>query len=113
ETYAQKAWRLSKENPFVPIGSIATVGAFVMATVRWQQGNSRSLNLWLRGRVAAHLFTVCAAVYTMYAVGQMDPAKRQQRAEEIMEERKAKVLQQLRPGFEDRLKNAEENHDTE
>lgn len=128
ETYSERAWRLTRENPLVPIGmsfrlfcfklltqegTLATCAAFVMATVRWGQGNSRSLNLWLRGRVVAHLFTIGAAAYTMYALGQFDDKKIHERAAELQQLKAQHDAKRERAGFEQRLKQAEENYEAE
>lgn len=84
-----------------------------MASYRWQQGNSKSLNKWLWVRVGTHFLTVCAASYTMYSVGMFDPQKKKEKAEKEAARRREEIILKERPGFEERLKQAEETHAVE
>ncbi|GAA5967663.1 hypothetical protein JCM3765_005844 [Sporobolomyces pararoseus] len=58
----EKFSRKFKEEPLVPIGSLATVVALVAASSALQKGNRAQFNKMLRLRVAAQGFTVIAAL---------------------------------------------------
>lgn len=122
ESYGERALRKLKEEPFVPIGesppfppgsfltsfsfcpgTFATVGAFTMAVIKLRRRESRSLNQWMRVRVAAQAFTVAAVC--AYCWG---PGKEQggQTAEELQAKRDQQFDKERRE-FQDRLKVAE------
>ncbi|OAX37341.1 hypothetical protein K503DRAFT_693522, partial [Rhizopogon vinicolor AM-OR11-026] len=58
-----------KEQPLVPIGTLVTCGALIMAMVKMGPGNSQSLNNWLRVRVIAQGATIAAVCAGTYAMG--------------------------------------------
>jgi len=60
ESWSQKFSRKFKENPWVPIGCLATCGALVMSAVKLRAGKSQQMNHWLRARVALQGATVVA-----------------------------------------------------
>ncbi|KAF8892955.1 hypoxia induced protein conserved region-domain-containing protein [Infundibulicybe gibba] len=120
ETYREKATRKFHENPWVPLGSLATVGALVTAMVKMRRGESRSFNHWLRVRVAAQGLTIVALVAGTYSLapgtkpatlpdGTPDPdagargGVLEQEAERRREERKSRE----RGEFEERVREAE------
>lgn len=108
ESYQDKAWRKFKEQPLVPIGTLMTCGALIMATVKMRQGNSQSLNNWLRVRVIAQgatIAAVCAGTYVMGSTSS-DETKQTRQLDEIRAHREARAGRD-RKEFEDRLKDAE------
>ncbi|KAF8655732.1 hypothetical protein AX16_002969 [Volvariella volvacea WC 439] len=114
ETYREKATRKFKENPWVPLGSLATVGALVTAMVKMRRGQSKSFNNWLRVRVAAQGLTVVAIVAGTYNLG----ARREEGSLKTMSEADTERAAQEkaereRLAFEDRLKEAEITHELE
>ncbi|KAF8186411.1 altered inheritance of mitochondria protein 31, mitochondrial [Pholiota molesta] len=62
ESWTEKAQRKFKENPWVPLGCLATTGALVMSAVKMRQGQSQRMNYWLRARVALQGATLVALV---------------------------------------------------
>ncbi|XP_015191702.1 PREDICTED: HIG1 domain family member 2A, mitochondrial [Polistes dominula] len=60
ESTKDKFFRKMKENPFVPIGSLATVSALVYGLYNFVQGNSQMSQYMMRTRVAAQAFTFIA-----------------------------------------------------
>jgi len=117
ETYREKAARKFKENPWVPLGSLATVGALVVAMVKMRRGQSQSFNHWLRVRVAAQGLTIVAIVVGTYSMrnkevgASSDPT--QTRNDVDVERRRLDKMAREKDEFEERLKGAEEAHDLE
>jgi len=72
ETTGQKFARKCKENPYVPIGGLLTVGNLVMAILHLARGESRKMNYWLRGRVAMQGITVVALLIGASRMGELD-----------------------------------------
>nr|GAT44754.1 HIG1 domain family member 2A [Mycena chlorophos] len=72
ETVGEKMARKCRENPYVPIGGILTVGNLVMAVVSMGRGQSRTMNLWLRGRVAMQGLTIVALLIGASRMGELD-----------------------------------------
>ncbi|KAF8962087.1 hypoxia induced protein conserved region-domain-containing protein [Flammula alnicola] len=62
ETWSEKANRKFKENPWVPIGCLATCGALVMSAIKMRQGQSKNMNYWLRARVVLQGLTLAVLV---------------------------------------------------
>ncbi|XP_076242219.1 HIG1 domain family member 2A, mitochondrial [Calliopsis andreniformis] len=60
ETFRQKLLRKTLENPFIPIGTVATVSALVCGLYHFYKGNSKMSNYMMRARVGAQAFTICA-----------------------------------------------------
>ncbi|KAG0699173.1 hypoxia induced protein conserved region-domain-containing protein, partial [Suillus ampliporus] len=108
ESYQEKAWRKFREQPLVPIGTLVTCSALIMAVVKMRRGDSQSLNNWLRVRVIAQgatIVAVCAGTYVMSSnVG--DETKQTRQLDEIQAHREARAGRE-RKEFEDRLKDAE------
>ncbi|KAG9226750.1 hypothetical protein CCMSSC00406_0008450 [Pleurotus cornucopiae] len=113
ETYREKALRKFNENPWVPLGVVATCGALITAMVKMRQGDSRSFNRWLRVRVIAQGLTVAAMVGGTYTLG----SKNRQSVKEIEEQERLKRAEEKREedrkAFEERLKEAEEAYEVE
>ncbi|CAB1419658.1 unnamed protein product [Pleuronectes platessa] len=66
ETFKEKLSRKTKENPFVPIGCLATAGALIFGLRSFQQGKTRQSQLLMRGRIAAQGFTVVAIIIGVF-----------------------------------------------
>jgi len=60
ETMGQKLSRKVKENPFVPVGALATVGALTYGLFSFVRGDTRMQQLMMRARVAAQGGTIVA-----------------------------------------------------
>ncbi|XP_029368805.1 HIG1 domain family member 2A, mitochondrial [Echeneis naucrates] len=67
ETFKEKLMRKTKQNPFVPIGCLATAGALLYGLRAFQQGKTHQSQLLMRGRIAAQGFTVVALVFGVLA----------------------------------------------
>uniref|UniRef100_A0A3Q3W5Y1 HIG1 domain-containing protein n=1 Tax=Mola mola TaxID=94237 RepID=A0A3Q3W5Y1_MOLML len=67
ETFKEKFIRKTKENPFVPIGSVATAGALLYGLRAFHQGKTRQSQLLMRGRIFAQGFTVVAIIFGVFA----------------------------------------------
>jgi len=103
ESYGERAWRKFKEEPFVPIGTLATVGAFTMAVIKLRRRESRSLNYWMRVRVASQALTVAAVCAYCWI-----PKKDQNgQAIEDLQTKRDQQFDKERREFQDRLKVAE------
>jgi len=124
ETYREKALRKFKQQPLVPlglssptcewpacpiftIGVLATTFTLLMASNKLRKRQSKDMNYWLRARVIAQGFTIIAVVAGAWMMGrtkpQIDRTAREQ--DEMLD-----GLQRRREEFEERLRNAEENH---
>ncbi|CAJ0572527.1 unnamed protein product, partial [Mesorhabditis spiculigera] len=57
------------ENPFIPIGLIATTGCLIGIMSQTLKRNPAKAQLYMRGRCAAQFFTVCAVVGGAYFFG--------------------------------------------
>ncbi|XP_013861567.1 HIG1 domain family member 2A, mitochondrial [Austrofundulus limnaeus] len=62
EGFKEKFIRKSKENPFVPIGCLGTVGMLMFGLRAFHQGKTRQSQLLMRGRILAQGFTVIAII---------------------------------------------------
>ncbi|CAL8263593.1 unnamed protein product [Lota lota] len=67
ETFKEKLLRKTKENPFVPIGCLATAGALAYGLRAFHQGKTRQSQLLMRGRIFAQGFTVVAIIFGVFA----------------------------------------------
>ncbi|CAG8510557.1 7260_t:CDS:2 [Funneliformis caledonium] len=61
ETLNNRFVRRLKEEPLIPLGMFATLFALVGATIGFYRGDSKTMQHFLRYRVAAQGFTVIAA----------------------------------------------------
>lgn len=110
ETYREKATRKFKENPWVPLGALATVGTFIVASVKLRQGESQKFNYWLRMRVAAQGLTIVALVVGTWTLRPKDASVADATATRNdldVERRRLEKLAREREEFEERLKGAE------
>ncbi|KAF8978554.1 hypoxia induced protein conserved region-domain-containing protein, partial [Cyathus striatus] len=62
ETWTDKFKRKFNENPWVPLGCLATCGALIMSAYKMRRGQSKEMNYWLRARVALQGATLVALV---------------------------------------------------
>ncbi|KAL2717883.1 hypothetical protein V1478_011759 [Vespula squamosa] len=62
ETSKEKLFRKVRENPFVPIGTFATVSALVYGLYNFSIGNRKMSQYMMRTRVAAQAFTFVAII---------------------------------------------------
>ncbi|XP_008325638.1 HIG1 domain family member 2A, mitochondrial [Cynoglossus semilaevis] len=67
ETFKEKFIRKTKENPFVPIGCLATAGALLYGLRAFHLGKNKQSQLLMRGRIAAQGFTVVAIIFGIFA----------------------------------------------
>ncbi|XP_071314076.1 HIG1 domain family member 2A, mitochondrial [Trachinotus anak] len=67
ETFKEKLMRKTKQNPFVPIGCLATAGALMYGLRAFQQGKTHQSQLLMRGRIAAQGFTIVALLVGVFA----------------------------------------------
>jgi len=115
ETWTEKFKRKFNENPWVPIGCLATTGALLMASVRMRAGKSKDMQYWLRARVAFQGLTLVALVAGSMAIraqrkeqlaesGVDETLPRNEATTELIKERKK---EREKTEFEERLKGAE------
>ncbi|XP_018603314.1 HIG1 domain family member 2A, mitochondrial [Scleropages formosus] len=62
EGFMDKFARKTKENPFVPLGCLATAATLTYGLISFKQGKTRQSQLLMRGRIFAQGFTVVAIV---------------------------------------------------
>ncbi|CAH2277409.1 HIG1 domain family member 2A, mitochondrial [Pelobates cultripes] len=72
EGFKGKFVRKVKENPFVPLGCLATAGALTYGLISFKQGKTRQSQLLMRARILAQGFTV-AAIMVGVAMTAMKP----------------------------------------
>ncbi|KAJ1899321.1 Respiratory supercomplex factor 1, mitochondrial [Coemansia sp. IMI 209127] len=73
-----------KEEPLIPLGVAATVGAFTFASWGLFRGNMKNMQLGMRGRVVMQGLTVGAlAWYGLYAATSSTTKKRREDVREI------------------------------
>ncbi|KAG5351615.1 hypothetical protein E4T56_gene13192 [Termitomyces sp. T112] len=116
ETYREKAVRRFKENPWVPLGSLATVGALVVAIVKMRRGQSQSFNHWLRVRVAAQGLTIvaiCAGTWSMRPKDSLAHSSSATTVDVDGERRRLEKMAKEKEEFEERLRSAEQSHQAE
>lgn len=77
-----------------------------MAASKLRKRQSKDMNYWLRARVVAQGFTIIAVVAGAWTMGQT----KLQTYQEAHEQDESLAGLQKRREFEERLKNAEENH---
>ncbi|KAG5351449.1 hypothetical protein E4T56_gene12640 [Termitomyces sp. T112] len=117
ETYREKAARKFKENPWVPLGSLATVGALVVAMVKMRRGQPHSFNQWLRVRVAAQgltILAICAGTWSMRSRDPLAASSSSAPAVDVdVERRRLDKMAKEKKEFEERLRGAEQAHQAE
>ncbi|XP_078033507.1 HIG1 domain family member 2A, mitochondrial [Augochlora pura] len=62
ETFTEKVVRKTKENPLVPIGTIATISALTFGIWNFYKGNTKMSQQMMRARVGAQAFTIFSMV---------------------------------------------------
>ncbi|XP_076295072.1 HIG1 domain family member 2A, mitochondrial [Lasioglossum baleicum] len=62
ETFKEKLVRKTKENPMVPLGTIATVTALLVGLKSFYVGNTKMSQYMMRARVGAQAFTLLSIV---------------------------------------------------
>ncbi|XP_056430680.1 HIG1 domain family member 2A, mitochondrial [Hyla sarda] len=60
EEFSTKFARKVRENPFVPLGCLATAGVLTYGLIAFKQGKTRQSQLLMRARILAQGFTVAA-----------------------------------------------------
>ncbi|XP_040271630.1 HIG1 domain family member 2A, mitochondrial [Bufo bufo] len=60
EQFTSKFSRKVRENPFVPLGCLATAGALTYGLITFKQGKTRQSQLLMRARILSQGFTVAA-----------------------------------------------------
>lgn len=117
ETYGEKAIRKCKENPFVPIGALATTVALIMASTKLRRAvgpsanalsmrNSKQFQYWLRARVAFQTLTILAVCGGVYVFGQPNIDENQKALEVHKELVEGKAARE-RKEFDERMREAE------
>ncbi|UZJ52463.1 hypothetical protein CBS101457_001783 [Exobasidium rhododendri] len=74
EAPKHKFWRKMKEQPLVPIGSLLTCGALIVASHHLRTGNRAQFQKALRWRVGLQGVTVVAAMAGTFYLGSGTPA---------------------------------------
>ncbi|XP_072257152.1 HIG1 domain family member 2A, mitochondrial [Pyxicephalus adspersus] len=64
--FKAKFIKKTKENPFVPIGCLATAGALTYGLIAFRQGKTRQSQMMMRARIGAQGFTVAAIMFGVY-----------------------------------------------
>ncbi|KYM97573.1 HIG1 domain family member 2A [Cyphomyrmex costatus] len=62
ETFLEKAKRKTRENPLVPLGTLATVAALTYGLTSFYKGKREMQQYMMRTRVAAQAFTIVCIV---------------------------------------------------
>ncbi|CAA7268807.1 unnamed protein product [Cyclocybe aegerita] len=112
ETWSEKFVRKFNENPWVPLGCLATCGALVMSAVKLRAGKSKDMNYWLRARVVLQGVTVLALLSGTMSLQKAREARLAAEAAgelsepELSKEKQAEKEKE-RSEFEERLKQAE------
>lgn len=81
-----------KEQPFVPLGVLATIGAVGMAARGLRRGDKHDANRWFRWRVIFQGLTVVALVAGSFVY---DKTKISRKTEEEVAREKAKIREHL------------------
>lgn len=81
-----------KQQPLVPLGTLATTGAVLLAVLNVKNGNKRKAQIWFRWRVALQGFTLIALVAGSYIYG---TNKNERESHEEQLRKKAKMREQL------------------
>uniref|UniRef100_A0A8C5PBV0 HIG1 domain-containing protein n=1 Tax=Leptobrachium leishanense TaxID=445787 RepID=A0A8C5PBV0_9ANUR len=67
--------RKVKENPFVPLGCLATAGALTYGLISFKQGRTRQSQLLMRARILAQGLTVAALMGGVVAAAIKTPSR--------------------------------------
>ncbi|KAM3925784.1 HIG1 domain family member 2A, mitochondrial [Leptodactylus fuscus] len=60
EQFTSKFMRKVRENPFVPLGCLATAGVLTYGLIAFKQGKTRQSQILMRARILSQGFTVAA-----------------------------------------------------
>lgn len=82
-----------KQQPLVPLGTLATVVAVTLATINLKKGHARGAQKWFRYRVGFQGFTIAALVVGGIVYGKETAAQKKTREEQLQE--KAKLRESL------------------
>lgn len=91
-TFLDKIIFHSKQQPLVPLGTLATTGAVILAAKNVRSGNKRRAQKYFRWRVGLQAFTLVALVVGGFMYGTSEKERRSQ--DEALRE-KAKLREQL------------------
>ncbi|CEP22403.1 hypothetical protein BN1211_2761 [Cyberlindnera jadinii] len=91
--FIQKCVKNCKEQPLVPLGTLATTVAVILAAKSLRIGNRPGAQKWFRYRVAFQGFTIAALVVGGLVYGRGTEQARKTREEELRE--KAKLREKL------------------
>ncbi|KIK07144.1 hypothetical protein K443DRAFT_673702 [Laccaria amethystina LaAM-08-1] len=108
EGWTEKFSRKFKENPWVPIGCVATCGALVMSAVKMRAGKSTDMNYWLRARVVLQGVTIAALV-----AGSMSLQAQRKKVEEATGVTEETKKEKEKGEFESRLRGAQAAYEEE
>ncbi|PPQ86414.1 hypothetical protein CVT25_003536 [Psilocybe cyanescens] len=113
ETWSDKFARKFKENPWVPLGCIATCGALFMSAVKLRAGKPKDMNYWLRARVGLQGVTVVALLLGStwgreWMKKNFGVESTSETAGPSVTESQAQKKAQEKLEFEERMRNAEE-----
>lgn len=118
ETFREKIWRKTRENPAVPIGFAAVLFSFYMASRKMREQKSLEMNYWLRARVITQGFTILAISWSSGVWERLLPATAHERpgvlgplpasAMGVLEGEQARKVE-----FDERMRKAEEAHKSE
>ncbi|KAH6910637.1 altered inheritance of mitochondria protein 31, mitochondrial [Coprinopsis sp. MPI-PUGE-AT-0042] len=111
EGWSQKFKRKFNENPWVPLGCLATVGALVMSAVKMRSGQAKQMNYWMRARVGLQGVTLVALVAGTMALQKKEKEEGAAGAVQSMTAEQAR--QQEKEEFEERMRNAEATYEQE
>nr|XP_033783460.1 HIG1 domain family member 2A, mitochondrial [Geotrypetes seraphini] len=67
ETFGGKLTRKWAENPFVPVGCLATAGILTYGLIAFKKGKTRQSQLLMRARILAQGFTIAAIMVGVVA----------------------------------------------
>ncbi|CDO92090.1 unnamed protein product [Kluyveromyces dobzhanskii CBS 2104] len=81
-----------KQQPLVPLGTLATTGAVILAVLNVKNGNKRKAQIWFRWRVGLQGFTLLALVAGSYLYGSN---KKERESQEEQLRKKAKMREEL------------------
>ncbi|AET39185.1 respiratory supercomplex assembly factor RCF1 Ecym_4106 [Eremothecium cymbalariae DBVPG len=81
-----------KQQPLVPLGTLLTTGAVILAVKNLRSGNKESAQKWFRMRVAMQASTLVALVAGSYFYG---TSKKEAKAKEEVLREKAKMREKL------------------
>lgn len=81
-----------KQQPLVPLGTLATTGAVILAAQNVRTGNKKQAQIWFRWRVGLQAFTLVALVAGSFIYGK-NVKERETHEEQLR--KKAKMREQL------------------